>query len=244
MILILFQTLQKENKNSIEISIIIPTINESKNLPLLLSDLSEITQEAEVLIIDSISKDKTKDIALNYGAKYFQTKERNRGLQLNFGAERANGKWLLFIHADSRLNKSWSKEVKKSIKSNADLIYYFRFKVDNNKLIFRLLEIFVNLRCLFYKNPYGDQGILISKNQYNIMGGFNKLPIMEDLDFISRIKRKDNLIQLKSIIFTNSRKWDKINIFTQSIKNWKLRREWKRGVSTKSIYKAYYNNKN
>ena len=59
-----------------KISIIIPTYNEANNLPLLLSDLSIIKREVEILIIDCGSEDKTIDIANIYGAKIHQLKEK------------------------------------------------------------------------------------------------------------------------------------------------------------------------
>ena len=70
-----------------KISIIIPTINEAKNLPLLFSDLSISKKEGEILIIDCGSKDRTVDIANIYGAKVYKSKARNRGLQLDIGAK-------------------------------------------------------------------------------------------------------------------------------------------------------------
>jgi len=69
-----------------KVSIIIPTINEANNLPLLLSDLSIIEKEGEIVIVDCGSKDRTIDIAKIYGAKIYKSKERNRGLQLDMGA--------------------------------------------------------------------------------------------------------------------------------------------------------------
>ena len=74
-----------------KISIIIPTINEANNLPLLLSDLSIIENEGEIIIVDCGSEDKTIDLANIYGAKVFKSKEKNRGLQLNIGAHNAKG---------------------------------------------------------------------------------------------------------------------------------------------------------
>ena len=62
-----------------KISIIIPTINEASNLPLLLSDLSSIHKKGEIIIVDCGSEDKTIDIASIYGAKVCISKERNRG---------------------------------------------------------------------------------------------------------------------------------------------------------------------
>ena len=80
-----------------KISIIIPTYNEANNLPLLLSDLSIIKKEVEILIIDCGSKDKTIDIANIYGAKIHKSKKKNRGLQLNIGAKNALGEWFIFF---------------------------------------------------------------------------------------------------------------------------------------------------
>ena len=93
-----------------KISIIIPTINEANNLPLLLSDLTEINKEGEILIVDGGSEDRTIDIANIYGAKVFKSNEKNRGLQLNIGAKNSNGEWLIFLHADSRLTSDCLKK--------------------------------------------------------------------------------------------------------------------------------------
>ena len=94
-----------------KISIIIPTINEANNLPLLLSDLSTIQKKGEIIIVDCGSKDKTIDIANIYGAKVFISKERNRGLQLDMGARNSKGDWLIFLHADTRLTHDWFKKI-------------------------------------------------------------------------------------------------------------------------------------
>ena len=229
----------KEDKLITRISIIIPTLNESNNLPLLLSDLSEINNISEILIIDSTSTDKTKDIALINGTKFYKLNKNNRGLQLNYGAEKAKGEWLLFIHADSRLKFNWSIKVMDISKRDSNFIYYFKFKVNNKIFPYRFLEFFVNLRCFLFKTPYGDQGLLISKENFKTYGGYKTIPLMEDFDFISRINKR-NLRSLKIPIFTSSRKWDEINFVWQSLKNWHLRKLMRKDYSIKRIYKRYY----
>jgi len=231
--------LLKSFKEKNILSIIIPTLNESKSLPLLLSDLSELSN-AEILIIDSNSNDQTKAIASIYGTKFYQLNQKNRGLQLNFGAQKATGKWLLFIHADSRLKENWSEEINLVMKKNSTKVYFFKFKINSQKKIYRLLEFFVNMRCFFFKDPYGDQGLLIQKNIYFKNIGFKKIPLMEDIDFIKRIKKKEYLKCLKNSIYTSSRKWDNNNFLMQSFKNWKLRKRWLKGDSMDLIYKDYY----
>ena len=114
-----------------KISIIIPTINEANNLPLLLSDLSIIKDEGEILIVDCGSEDKTIDIANIYGAKVYQSEERNRGLQLDIGAKNSKGDWLIFLHADTRLNHDWFRKINSYLEGNKNSIYYFEFKIVN-----------------------------------------------------------------------------------------------------------------
>ena len=223
-----------------KISIIIPTYNEANNLPLLLSDLSIIKREVEILIIDCGSEDKTIDIANIYGAKIYQSKEKNRGLQLNIGAKNALGEWFIFLHADSRLNRDWLKKIKSVLKDDESYIYSFMFQIDSKKIIYRFLEILVNFRSIFLKTPYGDQGLIIHRKTYFKNNGYSKIPLMEDLDFIKRLKNKENLRVLNFPIYTSSRKWEKTNIFQQAFNNWKFRRRWLKGESIDSIYIDYY----
>ena len=223
-----------------KISIIIPTIDEANNLPLLLSDLSIIQKKGEILIIDSGSEDKTIDIAKIYGACVYKSKERSRGLQLHIGAQNSKGEWLIFLHADTRLNHDWLTKIKSILKGNKKYIYHFKFKINDKNIIYRVLETLVNFRSKYFKEPYGDQGLIIHRSIYLENGGFKKIPIMEDFDFLKRLNNKKNLKQLNSLIYTSSRKWKRSNIFLQSLKNWNYRRRWLKGESAKSIYSSYY----
>ncbi len=203
--------------NLTKVSIIVPTINEANNLPLLLSDLS-IIQKVGV----------------------YKSKERNRGLQLDLGAKNSKGEWLIFLHADTRLTNDWFIKIKSVLKGDKNFIYNFKFKINNKKKIYRVLEILVNFRSRYLKQPYGDQGLIIHKSIYLKNNGFRKIPLMEDVDFFRRLKNKEDLKQLNLPIFTSSRKWERTNIFFQALKNWNFRRRWLKGESTKSIYSEYY----
>ena len=225
-----------------KISIIIPTINEANNLPLLLSDLLTTYQEGEIIIVDCGSDDRTIDVAKIYGAKVYRSKEKNRGLQLDIGAMNSKGEWLIFLHADTRLTHDWFRKISSFLEGGKNYIFYFQFKVNHKKMIFRVLEILVNLRSKFFKQPYGDQGLIIHKTNYLKNNGFRNIPLMEDVDFLRRLKNKKDLRQLNIPIFISSRKWERTNIFLQALKNWNLRRRWLKGESIKSIYSDYYKN--
>jgi len=224
----------------LKISIIIPTINEAKNLPLLLSDLSIIQKEVEIIIVDCGSEDKTIDVANIYGAKVYKSKEKNRGLQLGIGAKNARGEWLIFLHADTRLTHDWFTEINSVLMKDKKYIYYFKFKINHKKIIYRVLEIIVNFRSKHLKQPYGDQGLMIHRTNYFKNNGFREIPLMEDVDFLRRLNNKKDLKQLNLPIFTSSRKWERTNIFLQALKNWNFRRRWLNGESVQSIYSDYY----
>ena len=225
-----------------KISIIIPTINEANNLPLLLSDLSSIKKEGDIIIVDCGSKDKTIDIGNIYGAKVFKSEERNRGLQLSMGAKNSKGDWLIFLHADTRLTHNSFTKLKSLLERDKNFIYFFKFNINDKKIIYRVLEILVNFRSQYLKKPYGDQGLIIHRSIYFKNNGFRKIPLMEDVDFLRRINNKNFLKQLNLPIFISPRKWERTNIFLQALKNWNFRRRWLKGESTKSIYSDYYKN--
>ena len=223
-----------------KISVIIPTLNEANNLPLLLSDLSIIQNEGEIIIVDCGSEDKTIDVANIYGAKVYKSNDRNRGLQLNMGAKNSKGEWLIFLHADTRLTYDWFRKVNSVFEGNQKYVYYFKFKINHKKIIYRILEFLVNFRSQFFKQPYGDQGLIIHRTTYFENNGFKKIPLMEDVDFLKRLNKKQDLIQLNLPIFISPRKWESTNIFLQALKNWNFRRRWLKGESTKSLYYDYY----
>jgi len=223
-----------------KISIIIPTINEANNLPLLLSDLLTTYREGEIIIVDCGSEDRTIDVAKIYGAKVYRSKEKNRGLQLDIGAKNSKGDWLIFLHADTRLTHDWLRKINSVIEGENNFIYYFKFKINDKRMIYRLLEILVNFRSRYLKKPYGDQGLIIHRSIYFKNNGFRKIPLMEDVDFFRRIKNKKDLRQLNLPIYISSRKWERTNVYLQAIKNWQFRRRWLKGESLKSIYSEYY----
>jgi len=146
------------------------------------------------------------------------------------------------LHADTRLTHDWLRKINSVIEGEKNFIYYFKFKINDKKIIYRILEILVNFRSQYFKQPYGDQGLIMHRSTYIKNNGFRKIPLMEDIDFLKRLKNKKDLKQLNLPIFTSSRKWEKTNIFFQAFKNWNLRRRWLKGEPIKSIYSDYYKN--
>ena len=113
------------------LSIIIPTLNEATHLPLLIADLTAWPYDFELTIVDGGSTDLTISIAQIQGVNVIRSEQKNRGYQLNIGASNAKGDWILFLHADSRLDKAWLKKLLKIMqtKTSKKFAWYFDFKI-------------------------------------------------------------------------------------------------------------------
>tara|TARA_Y100001968_G_scaffold180144_1_gene165016 strand:+ start:609 stop:1313 length:705 start_codon:yes stop_codon:yes gene_type:complete len=224
------------------LSIIIPTLNEASHLPLLFADLNSWPYDYDLTIVDGGSKDLTISIAKIQGVNVIESLKQNRGYQLKIGASNAKENWLLFLHADSRLDPSWAKSLSKIIqdKESKNFAWYFDFKIKKYNLQFRILEFAVALRSHFLQKPYGDQGLLIHKDLYYLSGGFSSLKIMEDLDLITRITKTKRAKRIGENIYTDDAKWNKKNIIKRAIKNSELRKKWRKGYNIDNISKEYY----
>ena len=224
------------------LSIIIPTLNAASFLPLLLADLNAWPYRKDIILVDGGSTDLTVSIAQINKIKVIKIPEANRGLQLNIGASNAKGDWLLFLHADSRLDQRWVKSLSNIIRnlSSQHFAWYFEFKIKRQKLQLRILELAVALRSQLFQRPYGDQGLLIHRNLYHLSGGYLPLKIMEDIDFITRITKTTKLRNIGENIYTDGSKWDDSNVIRRAIKSAILRRKWKQGYDINKLYKEYY----
>ena len=229
-------------KQNPRLSIIIPTLNEANQLPSLMADLGYWPSTLQIIVVDGGSSDSTSTLAKLAGAKVLHLPKANRGSQLHYGATNSKGHWLLFLHADSRLTKDWPKVISKIINnpSSEKAGWYFNFKIKEKTLSMHLLEIAVALRSNLLKRPYGDQGLLINKTLYDKVGGFASLYLMEDLDFLLRLKSYSKVRNTNLSLYTSARRWKKTNILLQAFINARLRYRWRRGESTKSLSAEYY----
>ena len=224
------------------LSIIIPTINEAEKLPLLLADINSYPHQLELIISDFQSSDLTELIAKTGGAKVIHNETKGRGHQLHNGATKALGEWLLFLHADSRLDADWDWKIDQIIKEdfNKSYAWFFDFKIDKEGVSWFLLELAVFIRSYIFQRPYGDQGLLISKSLYFQIGGYKKIPIMEDIDISIRLSQKTKMKRIRSNIQTSGRRYSRSNIIKNAIKNSNLINSWKQGESPTALVERYY----
>ena len=222
-----------------KISIIIPVLNENRLLQRLLCSLNKIIDsQTEIIVVDGGSKDNTVEIASKYVRQVFVT-EQGRAFQMNYAAAFARGEVLLFLHADSVLTANAFEKLKELVKEPEYVGGAFRLQIDSNKLLLRIISRFVNLRSRFFHLVYGDQGIFVRKKIFMEIGRFLITPLMEDVEFYSRLRASGKTVILNEKILTSARRWEKEGIFFVTLRNWLLLIMYYMGVSTTRLEKLY-----
>lgn len=201
------------------LSIVIPTLNDGHRLSPTLERLSTYEDPKELIICDGGSNDQTFSLTAKAGGKFYMAPE-GRGQQLVMGADVSVGDWMLFLHADTKLGPGWATAVNRFM-ANPDNSFragYFIFALDDPSPQARRLERLVEWRCKTLSLPYGDQGLLISRAFYERIGGFNQIPLMEDVDLIRRIA-KHRLECLPALAVTSAERYKKSGYFVRPLKN-------------------------
>ena len=221
------------------LSVIIPTLNAEERLPGCLASLYEGVSEGlirELIVADGGSTDATPNIADDVGAEWIPCSP-SRGGQLRAGADRARGEWLLFVHADTVLQEGWTEIVEAHIKGSAKA-GYFDLKFDVSGAPAHVVAGWANLRSWLFSLPYGDQGLLISRRFHKENGGFDDIPLMEDVALARRIGRR-GFVRLRGQARTSAQRYISQGWLRRGARNlWTLARFFV-GVSPERLAREY-----
>ena len=213
---------------------VIPCLDEQELLPAALASARE--GRGELIVVDGGSRDASPRLAREAGATLLEA-PRGRGAQLRAGAERATGAWLLFLHADTRLEPGWAAEIRAlppDVVGGA-----FRLALDGPGAGLRLVERAVDLRTRWLGLPYGDQALFARRPAYDAAGGFAPLPLMEDVDFLRRLRRQGRLAWLRRRAVTSARRQRRLGLVGAWLRNWRVFALYQLGVSPERLFRLY-----
>ena len=115
----------------------------------------------------------------------------------------------------------------------------FHQRIESRSPVFRLIEKGNYWRAKFQKLPYGDQGIFVSRNLYDRVGGMPKISLMEDLEFARRVSALARPKILPGPVSVDARRWDKVGPIRQTIRNWTLASRYRMGACPEILKKRY-----
>jgi rSAM/selenodomain-associated transferase 2 len=214
------------------VTVVIPAYNEEKALPHTLRELLRQCGDYEVIVVDGGSIDRTRAIVESFGfasaaiqhsavsspltphpSRLLLTAPKGRAAQMNMGAKRAAGEWLLFLHADTvlpacaiqRLNEM---EADQTIQAGG---FMHQFSGDDWRL--KLISFLDNFRCIRSRIIYGDQALFVRRALFEQLGGFPNRPILEDVAFCERLIGVTTPLLLSPSVVTDARKFLKMGIW-------------------------------
>lgn len=225
------------------ISVIIPTLNEERNLPQSLACLSA-SAPTEVIIVDGGSTDRTLDLAHDFCARMpnarVLTAPRGRASQMNEGVKASQGTVLLFLHADTQLPPQTERIVESALASPTVVGGRFDVRFDNSSAWSQIISAFMNRRSRLTGIATGDQALFVRREVFEALGGFSEIPLMEDIEFSRRLQQAGRMVALRSTVVTSFRRWDTQGPLRTILLMWTLRLLYWAGVNPHQLARVYH----
>jgi rSAM/selenodomain-associated transferase 2 len=224
------------------VSLVVPTLTDSAAAIRLFSQLPPDARLEIVLVEGSLDDHYDESMARLAAARpdiRLVRTQAGRARQMNAGAAESTGAWLLFLHADSTLPAGWLDVL---VRLPAEIAGgWFRFALDDSAWQARLVEWGVRWRVRLWRLPYGDQGIFVRREVFAAMAGYRDLPLMEDVEFIRRLRRGRTLCELPLTLVTSARRYRRDGWMRRSARNLLLVTLYLAGVPASRLAPWYAN---
>lgn len=219
------------------LSIVVPVLNEAPGIARFLSGLAGLrARGAQLIVVDGGSRDGTPALAAPF-ADLLVNSKGGRANQMNAGAAHAQGEALLFLHADTLLPPDADMLISAAL---ADC-HWGRFDVrfDGAHPAMPMIAAMMNLRSRITGISTGDQAMFLRRETYSRMGGFEAIPLMEDIELSRRLKRIGRPACLRQRVTTSSRRWEKYGVWRTVFLMWRLRLAYFFGADPRKLATAY-----
>jgi rSAM/selenodomain-associated transferase 2 len=191
-----------------QISIIVPVLNEEQLLRSFLAHLRERAPGAEIIVADGGSSDATADLAPGF-CDQLVVSERNRAIQMNAGARAASGDVLWFLHVDAKVPWGCLNEIERIMNDPSVAGGFFRIRLPRGA-VYRLTDSFAHYAGILLRMRCGDHGIFCRRTAFLEIGGFPEVPLMEDVEFFRRLQRRGRVLCSHERILASPRRYETI----------------------------------
>lgn len=222
------------------LSVIIPSLNEVDSLRSNLQRLQVLRSCGhEIILIEAGECNLNLDEKAEFCDLVLQS-ERGRAKQMNLGAKFASGQWLLFLHADTNLPANFESIISKPLSNRSFLWGWFDVSFDASGLIYAVIAKLMNVRARLTSVSTGDQTLVVDRKLFWELKGFADIPIMEDIELTSRLRRHAKPLMISGSVTTSARRWQKEGVLRTILLMWSLRFLYFIGVSPRKLVNCYY----
>jgi rSAM/selenodomain-associated transferase 2 len=221
-------------------SIIIPTLNEEKNIQSCLSALQPLRNECEIIVVDAESIDNTQALALPLANKIIVS-AKGRSIQMNEGASQATGDVLIFLHVDTTLPEHALRLIDQQISPTRPW-GRFDIQLDGYSIMFRIIAWMMNWRSRISSIATGDQVIFVTRSIFEKVGRYPEISLMEDIALSKALNKISRPICLKAKVISSGRRWERNGIFRTILLMWSLRLRYSLGANPQTLALLYNQN--
>lgn len=222
---------------SSSVTFIIPVLNEEGTVAALLSDLRLRYPRCALIVVDGGSHDRTVPLALPL-CDQLLIGAAGRANQMNLGGRVASSPYLFFLHADTR--PGVSAPALEACLALQPPWGFCRIRLSGRQPLFRVIEWFMNQRSRVTRVATGDQMLFVQKAVFDATGGFDAIPLMEDVAYCKRLRRLAPPLIVADPVLSSSRRWEEGGVLATVLRMWVLRLGYFLGVAPGTLWRHYY----
>jgi rSAM/selenodomain-associated transferase 2 len=220
------------------LSIILPVLDEAPRIGAQLASLQALRADGvELVVADGGSSDGTPTCCAGLADRILDT-ARGRARQMNAGAAASTGEVLLFLHADTVLPAQAVGTILRVMNGGAKW-GRFDVRIDGSHPMLRIVERMMNWRSRLTGIATGDQAIFVRRDLFERIGGYEDIPLMEDIRLCARLKREAAPVCLAESVSTSARRWEKHGVWRTVLLMWRLRAAHFFGASPQLLARRY-----
>jgi rSAM/selenodomain-associated transferase 2 len=162
-----------------------------------------------------------------------------RAGQMNAGSAGSVADVLLFLHADTLPPPGFAGSIATALADPRVVGGAFALRVGEPGALMRAVALLSTARSQLLRLPYGDQGIFVRREAFERLGGYREMPLLEDADLFSRLRRLGRVRILREAVTTSGRRWKAEGALKVILRNWAIGVAYACGVPAGLLARLY-----